>query len=87
MQYAVLDWTDGKQSRYVVVDREKAGPHEKAFIHSQVLHASPTAWPRQIGWRAGGLVYSNGTGVGYVRKAFTREHRGPPFKKLAVFFE
>jgi hypothetical protein len=85
MHYAVLDETNGEYSRYVVVDREKAKPHEKALIHSQTVHATPAAWPRQIAWRTGASASSNGTGIGYIRRAFTHIGNSRPFKKVRAF--
>jgi len=80
--YAVLDKTIGEHSRYVVVDPATAGPHQKALIHSQAVHVSPTSWPRQLTWRSNACVFYNGTGAGYVRKAFAHRRGTAPFKKL-----
>lgn len=85
IHYAVLDKTNGEYSRYVVVDREKAEPHKEALIHSQVVYATPAAWPRQIRWRTGASAFSNGTGIGYVRRAFTYIDNSRPFKKVRAF--
>lgn len=85
INYAVLDETDGEYSRYVVVDRDKVGDHEKALIHTETLSASPTRWPRQLTWRSGAAVYSNDTGLGYVRRASTFQPSSSPFKKVKAF--
>jgi hypothetical protein len=85
IHYAVLDETNGEYSRYVVVDPEKAEPHERALIHSQIVYATPAAWPRQIKWRTGASAFSNGTGIGYIRRAFTHIDNSSPFKKVRVF--
>lgn len=84
LHYAVLDRTHGDYSRYVAVDHANADPHEEALIHTEVVHASPAAWPRQIAWRVGASVFSNGTGIGYVRRAFTHRSDTTPFKKSAA---
>ena len=85
IHYAVLDETDGEYTRYVVVDPEKAEPHEEALIHSQRVYTTPAAWPRQIKWRSGASAFSNGTGIGYVRRAFTDRDDSRPFKKVRAF--
>ena len=82
MNYAIPDETSGERDRFVVVDPEKAEPHRKALISSQEVYASPTAWPWQIRWRSGAFAFSNGTGVGYVRRAFTKQGSSRPFKKI-----
>lgn len=68
INYAVLDSTNSEYSRYVIIDPETAKKHEEALIHTETLHHRPTIWPSVIKWRGKGSVYTNGTGVGYVRK-------------------
>lgn len=79
IHYAVPDLSVGNHIRYTVVDRADAGPHEEALLHSETIHAMPSAWPRQIMWRAKGSVYTNGTGVGYVRRAWCEPNQNKPF--------
>ena len=81
IHYAVLDRHEGDFARYRVVNHAEAGDHEEAMIHTQVVHARPTTWPRQISWRPKGFVFTNGTGVGYVRRAWTGRHNSQPFRK------
>ncbi|MEO8332135.1 MAG: DUF4238 domain-containing protein [Gallionella sp.] len=69
INYAVLDRHEGDITRYRVVDRTLAGEHQEALIHTQAVHAIPSAWPRQILWRPKGIVFTNGTGIGYMRRA------------------
>lgn len=68
INYAVLDFNDGEYSRYKVVAPENLEDHEEAIIHSETIHYQPTLWPSIIRWRNNGLVYTNGTGMGYLRK-------------------
>lgn len=82
MNYAVPDKTSGERGRFVGVNPDEAGPHREALIHTQKVHASPTAWPCQIRWRSGAFAFSNGTGVGYVRRAFAKQNNSQPFKKI-----
>lgn len=69
INYAVLDRHEGSLSRYRVVDRALASKHQEAVIHSQTVHANPISWPRQFQWRPKGNVYTNGIGLGYVRRS------------------
>jgi hypothetical protein len=82
MNYAVLDKEDGEYSRYVVVDREQARPHAPALIHVQAVHTAPAAWPSVLAWRSGACAFSNGTGIGYVRRAFSGGFVERPFRKV-----
>ncbi len=69
IHYAVIDRSEGEYTRYRVIDRSLAGNHQEALIHNQAVHTHPSAWPRQLQWRPKGMVFTNGTGVGYVRRA------------------
>ncbi|WP_428241546.1 DUF4238 domain-containing protein [Gynuella sp.] len=66
--YAILESSNGGYSRYVVIDPKVAEEHGEAIIHSETIHHHPTSWPIIIKWRNKGTVYTNGTGVGYIRK-------------------
>lgn len=67
IHYAQKDRTVGNHTRYVVVPPEERNKSKEAIMHSQVIHPHPKIWPSQIRIRANGSVYSNGTGLGYIR--------------------
>ncbi|MBK6356688.1 MAG: hypothetical protein IPF44_08220 [Betaproteobacteria bacterium] len=73
IHYAQFDGTDGDQTRYVVVPPEERDKTKEAIMHSQVIHPRPGIWPSQIRTRQNGSVYTNGTGMGYVRLSRTLE--------------
>jgi hypothetical protein len=77
--YAVPDRTEGAYTRYVVVDPANAKDHEEALIHTQAVHPIPFAWPHLLTWRNKGAVFSNGTGVGYVRRNRSLRSAEPAF--------
>lgn len=81
LHYAVLDRREGGFASYRVVNCAEAGDHEEAMIHVQAMHARPVYWPRQISWRLNGFVFTNGTGVGYVRRTWTGGLYEQPFHK------
>lgn len=66
--YAVLDHCNGDYSRYRVFDPTEGREHQKAIIHTETVHHRPALWPLVIRWRFNGMVYTNGTGIGYLRK-------------------
>lgn len=84
IHYAVLDNREGDYARYRVIDRTLANDSQEAIIHSQTVHARPSTWPKQILWRRKGAVFTNGTGVGYVRRAWVESHAPPTFRKELV---
>jgi len=68
---AVRDKVEGDHTRYRVVTPEEAkSANEDALFHLEALHYQPSNWPSFIKWRAPGAVYTNGTGLKYVRREF-----------------
>lgn len=71
---AVKDRVEGDFSRYRVVSPAEAqASGESALLHSETLHSKPTGWPAILRWRSPGAVYTNGTGIKYVRRAYAAE--------------
>lgn len=68
VHYAVLDNREGQDERYKVINRLPTPEDGKALIHIQAVNYTPSSWPRFLGWKRQGVVYTNGTGVGYVRR-------------------
>jgi len=70
--YAILDESShpiGGGKQYIAVDPAEAGSHREAIIHVQAVYPQPSAWPKLLRWRVHGKVFTNGTGVGFVRRA------------------
>lgn len=66
---AVRDRTEGEYTRYRVVTPEEAlAIGDDTLFHSEALHYTPTLWPALVRWRSPGSVFTNGTGVKYVRR-------------------
>lgn len=80
--YSVLDCVDNGSKRYKVIDRNEADDHEEALMHCQMKYPKPILWPKQISWRNNGFVFSNGSGVGYIRRSRIGEMEGEKFKKV-----
>ncbi|MBJ6802184.1 DUF4238 domain-containing protein [Geomonas propionica] len=76
INYAVLDCSNGKYSTYKVVDLAEADGHQQAIIHTETIHHRPATWPSVIGWRINGRVYTNRSGLGYLREYHLAEHQG-----------
>ncbi len=71
--YAQIGSTVGGYTRYVIIPTEERDKTKEAIMHSQVIHPHPGIWPSQIRIRQNGSVYTNGTGMGYVRLSRTSE--------------
>lgn len=81
INYAIRDTSVGNYVRYRVVDSKECEKHTDALIHSQTIHPIPLFWPKQITFRSKGVVYTNGTGVKYVRYSATLRGNEIPFHK------
>lgn len=79
IHYAQFDGTSGNYARYVVVQPEERDNKKEAMMHSQVIHPNPVIWPSQIKIRLNGSVYTNGTGMGYIRYSKTGNTSTKPF--------
>jgi len=73
VHYAELERIVGEHTRYVVVPPGERDKTKEAIMHSQAIHPNPKIWPSQIRIRHNGSVYTNGTGMGYVRLSRTLE--------------
>ena len=83
INYAVLDFEGTTHVRYRVVEPSEATRKGDAILHTQTLHPRPTRWPSFLRWRMPGSVFSNGTGVGYIRAEHaSTSHTSTPFRKL-----
>ena len=67
--YAKFDKDGAGGKRYVVVTPEIASHSNEVLMHIQSVYSIPERWPGQIMRRTNGAVYTNGTGVGYIRPA------------------
>lgn len=83
--YAVHDRTEGEYKRYRVIDPGEREEHTEALLHNQVIHPIPLSWPSQIIRSINGAVYTNGTGIGYVRYAATALPTRTPFYKESPY--
>ena len=68
IHYAQSDSRNGDHTRYVVTPLDELDKSKEAILHSRVIHPHPGIWPSQIRIRTNGSVYTNGSGMGYVRK-------------------
>lgn len=86
IHYAVRDGEEGGTVRYRVVDPSlEDGRHQEAIIHTETVHARPSAWPWQVRSGRNGVVFSNGSAVGYVRRAWVRPDAGRRFRREAAW--
>ncbi|GAA0673220.1 DUF4238 domain-containing protein [Rheinheimera tangshanensis] len=69
IHYAILDEKFDGYKRFKVVDWREATKHQESIIHTEMINPIPSAWPNTIEWKRKGFVYTNGSGVGYIRES------------------
>lgn len=80
--YMAFDRRDARGKIYVPVSAAEASKRQDVIVHSASVLAVPTRWPKQLGWRPGGVVYDSGNGSGFLRSA--RRDGGANYKKIRV---
>ena len=74
------DATDKRYYRTDHLDTSKSG---EALLVTTSYSPRPSEWPQFLHWRPNGCYFSNGSGIGQVRRASTLGRSGVrPFKKL-----
>lgn len=84
VNYAVFERRDGDHDVYRVVDRVGRPEDERAMVHVSAIYPSVKQWPSFVSWRRPGRVYSNGTGVGFIRQATTALAGGFDYRAFAA---
>jgi hypothetical protein len=69
IHYAIEAESSNGVTKFVVVDKKSAPEHSRALIHMESIRVEPRQWPSILHWRNNGFFYSNGTGLGHVRRA------------------
>jgi hypothetical protein len=80
-RYAIRDGGSEGDERFRVVKLEEAGEHTQAIVHTYTIHPHPSTWPRTLRWRSRGFVFSDGSGVGYVRRTVAQTSGRTGFRK------
>lgn len=70
LNFAIHEKSADGNKYYSVVDHEIAKQHSDVLVHMETLHPKPTKWISALLWRNKGTVFTNGTGVGYVRRSY-----------------
>lgn len=81
INYAIVDGEEDGATRYRVIEPTGNEGHEQALVISETIHPRPASWPRQLRWRNRGDVYTNGSGVGYIRRSWVRNDVKVPFRR------
>lgn len=81
---AVFDKAENGHERYRVMEPADIPEGSKVIIHNEAISPKPSAWPSVIAWRSRGTVYTNGTGLGFLRRARAEDHGIRAFEKIRI---
>jgi hypothetical protein len=84
VNYAILEHEDGGVRTFRVVDKAADHLGERALIHVEGVLAEPSRWPSQIGRRADGYAYANGSATGLIRRGVVQYVEGSDYRKMRV---
>lgn len=84
IHYGILDEKSDRYERFKVVDWREAQKHQKAIIHTEMINPIPSAWPYTVRWKRKGFVYTNGSGVGYIRASMINPAIDHDFVKVSA---
>lgn len=63
----IFDQSEGDHDLYRVVKPEEAREQGEMMVHIEAVYPAPTRWPIHLGVKSNGIVFTNGTGAGYLR--------------------
>jgi hypothetical protein len=84
LNHAVLESDDGQTRIFRQTTAAEARDHPHALLHSEKLYPRTQAWPDFIRWRQGGVAYTNGSGMGFLRRAHVDSSGTRGFRKVKI---
>ncbi len=80
----IFDRSEGDHDFYRVVEPEEAREQGEMMVHIEAVYPAPTRWPFHLGLRPKGIVFTNGTGAGYLRSPESRTSKGRAFRRVML---
>lgn len=80
----IFDRSEGDHDFYRVVEPEEAREQGEIMVHMEEVYPAPARWPIHLGVRPKGIVFSNGTGAGYLRRPESRIGNEHAFRRMTL---
>ena len=80
----IFDRSEGDHDFYRVVELEEAREQGEMMVHMEAVYPAPTRWPIHLGVKPKGIVFTNGTGAGYLRSPERRIGKERAFRRLTL---
>ena len=80
----IFDRSEGDHDFYRVVEPEEARGQGEMMVHMEADYPAPPRWPIHLGVKPKGIVFTNGTGAGYLRSPERRIGKERPFRRVTL---
>jgi hypothetical protein len=80
----IFDRSEGDHNFYRVVEPEQAREQAEMMVHMEAVYPAPARWPIHLGVRPKGIVFTNGTGAGYLRSPESRKGKERAFRRVTL---
>ena len=80
----IFDRSEGDHNFYRVVEPEQAREQAEMIVHMEAVYPAPARWPIHLGVRPKGIVFTNGTGAGYLRSPESRKGKERAFRRVTL---
>ena len=80
----IFDRSEGDHDFYRVVEPEKSREQGEMMVHIEAVYPAPARWPIHLGVRPKGIVFTNGTGAGYLRRPESRIGKERGFRRVTL---
>lgn len=80
----IFDRSQGDHDFYRVVEPREAREYGEMMVHLEAVYPAPARWPFHLGVKPKGVVFSNGTGAGFLRRPEIRMGMNHAFRRVTL---
>ena len=80
----IFDRSEGDHDFYRVVEPGEAREQGEMMVHMEAVYPAPPRWPIHLGVKPKGIVFTNGTGAGYLRTPESRIGKERAFRRVTL---
>lgn len=80
----IFERSEGDHDFYRVVEPEEAREQCEMMVHVEAVYPAPARWPVHLGVKPRGIVFTNGTGAGYLRRPERQVCKERAFRRVTL---
>jgi len=80
----IFDRSEGDHHFYRVVEPEEAREQGEMMLYMEAVYPAPTRWPIHLSVRPRGIVFTDGTSAGYLRRPDSRIDNERKFRRVTL---